>query len=253
MNPFSYEPGEGPLRTLSAAAKALALAFFAMAAMRLPLLPLSILTAAAALLPPLFGARMNGAWRGARSVLLLALAAALARGLLPSDTGARAGGGRLFAIETLDESLLYGLRLLAVFFLGSAYFSSTKASELGDSATRTARRFIPPARRGGLASDPGMLLGMTLAFLPRAFERYRRTREAAAVRGYGSGSVRPVALLAILERFLFGSIKDALAAAHAMELRGYDPERTLPEPSIGLGDVSLATAAAAIFTLSFFL
>jgi energy-coupling factor transporter transmembrane protein EcfT len=273
MNPFSYQHAGGALSRLTATSKTIALALLSVAAMRAP--------AGAALLlafAGLSGARFSaGALRGARGVLLLAIGAALARGLLPDlgaataveATAAAAAPGvfRLFDPATLGDSLAYAIRLLAVYFLGCAYYAGTLPWQLGDAATRLARRALRFAgivngfgRRSAHgaapatgAPDPGIYLGLTLAFLPRAFERYRRTREAAALRGYGMADRRPGPLVAVLARFAYASVRDALLTSRAMELRCYDPARTIAPSPWCAADyilVALATLVAALTALS---
>ena len=270
MNPFSYQHAGGALSRLTATSKTIALALLSVAAMRAP--------AGAALLlafAGLSGARFSaGALRGARGVLLLAFGAALARGLLP-DLGAAGlfsagtadaapGAFRFFDPATLGDSLAYAIRLLAVYFLGCAYYASTLPWELGDAATRLARRALRFAgivngfgRRSAHgaapatgAPDPGIYLGLTLAFLPRAFERYRRTREAAALRGYGMADRRPGPLVAVLARFAYASVRDALLTSRAMELRCYDPARTIAPSAWKAPDLLLVALAALAATVS---
>ncbi len=266
MNPFSYQHAGGALSRLTATSKTFALALLSVAAMRAPA-GAAILLAFAGLAGARFSA---GALRGARGVLLLAIGAALARGLLPDlgaataveATAAAAAPGvfRLFDPATLGDSLAYAIRLLAVYFLGCAYYAGTLPWQLGDAATRLARRALrfmraaagkaQPARP---APDPGIYLGLTLAFLPRAFERYRRTREAAALRGYGMADRRPGPLVAVLARFAYASVRDALLTSRAMELRCYDPARTIAPSPWCAADyilVALATLVAALTALS---
>lgn len=255
MNPFAYEPPAGAtlaarLARLSAASKAACLVLLSYAAMALPALPLAALAAAAAgagILGSGNARRAAGIAIGARGIIVLAGAAAAARGLLPGD-------GRLFAAETLAASALYGLRLVAVYFLGTLYFASTRASELGEAATRLSRKLTrqlrPPAagQAGlpGLAGDPGILIGMTLRFLPRGFDRYRLTREAAAARGFAPRDFRLGPMAAVLERFAVSSMRDALLTSRAMEARCYDPARTLPEGRFGAADAAAVVISAAI-------
>lgn len=268
MNPFSYGQPRGVLAGLTATSKTVALALLSVAALRISP-PAAALLALAGFAGTGFSA---ASLRGARGVLLLALGAALARGLLPNlgaDQIAAAGSGvtvsaaaafRLFDPGTLPDSLAYAARLLAVYFLGCTYYASTLPSDLGDAATllaRRAHRFVAGtmkllpgaarrARHAGSAPDPGMYLGLTLAFLPRAFDRYRRTREAAALRAYGMTDRRPGPLVAVLSRFAYSSVRDALLTSRAMELRCYDPERTIAPAAWRVRDCAAVALAGAI-------
>lgn len=250
MNPFAYEPLESPLARLNAPSKAFFLICASTAAMRFDLPALAALFGAGIILLAAFRIGAAGMGRPALALGALAAFSALVRGLLPGD-------GRIFAAETLGASALYAARLASVFVFARLYYASTKAAELGDYlslAARRARTWFAGAKRSAEASpaaDPGMMLALSLLFLPRVFENYKSVREAAEIRGYGTRRPRMSGALAMLQTFLFVSVRGALRTAQAMELRGYSPSRTIPAPALKKSDAIVATAGLVLLAAAF--
>jgi len=240
MNPFAFEPLDSPLARVSAVSKGIFLVCVSTAAMRFGLVPLSILAGGGIFLMTAMRIPLRGMGKAAAAIGWLALFSAMVRGILP-------GNGRLFAPETLPESALYSARLAAVFVFARLYYVSTKASELGDYLSLGARRIAGLFGRGAgrprILRDPGMLLSLSLLFLPRVFENYRRVKDAAELRGYGLRRDRLATTLPMLQTFIFTSIKGALSTAKAMELRSYSEARTISaRRSISPADAAVAGA-----------
>lgn len=255
MNPFAYEPLDSPLARIGAPSKALFLICASTAAMRFGLPALIALLGAGIFLLAAFGIGAAGMARPALALGVLVAFSALARGMLPGD-------GRIFAAETLGASALYAARLAAVFVFARLYYASTKAAELGDYlslAARKARSWFGGSMRtqagssaaDSPASDPGMMLSLSLLFLPRVFEHYRNVREAAEIRGYGLRRRSMPGALAMLQTFLYVSVRGALRTAQAMELRGYSPSRTIVAPALKAADAAVAAAGLALLAAAF--
>lgn len=211
------------------------------------LLPLLALLAAGIILMETLRLPLKEMGKQAIAIGYLALFSAIARGVFP-------GGGRFFDLSSLPASALYGLRLLIVFFFARVYYVSTKASELGDYlslAARKARGTKAQARAPAtILADPGMLLSLSLLFLPRVFDNYRKVRDAAELRAYGIRRKRIANTLPMLQTFIFMSIKGALVAARAMELRGYSEARTLTPARLSPRDAVVFIAGVILLVLA---
>jgi energy-coupling factor transporter transmembrane protein EcfT len=239
VNPFAFDAPDSPLAHASAASKAFFLVCLSTAGMSLGFLPLSLLLAGGVFLMTSMRLPFRGMGKPALAIAWLLAFSALVRGIWPGD-------GRIFAIETLPRSGLYALRLSVVFIFARIYYVSTKASELGDILSVA-------ARKAGVLADPGMMLSLSLLFLPRVFENYRKVREAAELRGYGVAGRRMKSLLPMLHTYMFTSIKGALTTARAMEARGYSEARTIQLRGVSWKDAVIAAAGCLLLALSFLL
>jgi energy-coupling factor transporter transmembrane protein EcfT len=257
MNPFAYEPLDSPLRSMSALPKGVALVCLSAAAFRAGFALLVGLAVVLAALSLALKTGFKGAGPALRGLALLIAISALMRGLLPGD-------GRFFAAESLPASLTYALRLGIVFIGARMFYLSTRIAELGDSLSLLARR-IGSGRGSGSAghssagdeaprplflTDPGTFFTLALLFLPRVFEHFRKTKEAAIMRGYGSRRQKPAATLAYLLAIIFTSIKGALRTAVAMEARGYSTRRTLDPTLFSRSDLPLLASSIVLAFLS---
>lgn len=236
MNPFAFDAPDSPLGHASAASKAFFLICLSTSGMSLGFLPLSLLLAGGIFLITSMHLPFRGMGKPALVIAWLLAFSALVRGILPGD-------GRLFAIETLPGSGLYALRLAVVFVFARIYYVSTKASELGDILSVA-------ARKAGMRSDPGMMLSLSLLFLPLVFENYRRTRDAAELRGYNRAGRTMKSLLPMLHTYMFVSIKGALTTARAMETRGYSEMRTIQLRGLSMMDAIIAAAGGILLVLT---
>jgi energy-coupling factor transporter transmembrane protein EcfT len=159
------------------------------------------------------------------------------------------------AVTELLPALLYLCRLALVFACAEAFFRSTSSEELAAAATGLARRFAPRGEGRG-AVDPGLYLSLAVGFIPRCFEAYRRSHEAAIVRGYGGpNGKRPRfrSSLALLESFMAASIRGALATSEALEARCYSPARSYPASRFRARDLALVAVSAALAACSLLL
>ncbi|MDX9826547.1 MAG: energy-coupling factor transporter transmembrane component T [Spirochaetia bacterium] len=265
MNPFALQPLSGPLPRLSALAKAVFLICLSISAIRLDLAPLGILFLIILALSRLAGLRIRDSAGAASGLIILLIFSTLARGLFPGD-------GRVFALESLGASALYALRLGTIFASARLFYASTRVSELGDYLSAGFRFFLraaiqPDLRKQdprpaaapvagepqpppSLVSDPGMMLSLSLVFIPRAFESYRRIREAAECRGFGTGKKRLFSGLSLLQALIFSSIKNSLRTAEAMEARAYSPGRRISLPRLKRADLLLMTSGLILVFLS---
>jgi energy-coupling factor transporter transmembrane protein EcfT len=210
------------------------------------LLPLLALLTASAVAMATLRLPFKEMGKPAIAIGYLALFSAIARGIFPGD-------GRFFDAASLPASALYGLRLLIVFFFARIYYVSTKASELGDYLSLAARKVAGSKARASSATilaDPGMLLSLSLLFLPRVFDNYRKVRDAADLRAYGIRRRRMANTLPMLQTFIFMSIKGALVAARAMELRGYSEARTLNPARLSRIDAVVFIAGTILLVLA---
>ena len=229
MNPFGYEETSGLLDGLSAVAKAFFLGCLSISAMAFGPVPTIILFVCGLALHTAEGISFTPTIKAGTYILWLAVFAAALRGILPGD-------GRIFAVETLRESGLYAARLLLIFLYARLFYVSTRVADLGSFLTAAVRLFRKKAVRSGLSADPGMLLILSMLFLPRTFDSYVRVRDAAALRGFSAGPMRFRKLSSMIETVVFMGMKNALLAARALETRGYSSLRTIDLPRFRISD-----------------
>ncbi len=229
MNPFGYEETSGLLDGLTAVAKAFFLGCLSLAAMSFGPAAVVILLFCGVVLHAAEGISFAPTFKAGAYILWLAGFAAALRGILPGD-------GRLFAAETLGESSLYAVRLLLIFLYARLFYVSTRVADLGSFLTAAVRLFTRSKDRTGLSTDPGMLLILSMLFLPRTFDAYTRVRDAAALRGFTAGPMRFRKLSGMIETVVFMGMKNALLAAKALETRGYSSQRTISLPRFRASD-----------------
>ena len=241
-NPFSYREAWNPLSRLAAGSKLLFLLCSTTAAMAFSAPGLAFLLGWGLVLHGI--ARISLPETGRASLLIfgLASAAAIFRGIAPGD-------GRLFAAESLSGSAIYAARLLSVFFFARVFYASTLLSRLGDSLTLAFRKIAPGKYEGSVLSDPGLLVNLTLLFLPRVFDDLIRVREAADLRCYGQGRAKPLRTLAMLSTFVFVALKGGLRTAGALDARGYSGSRTIEAGKWGMVDWLVAAAGPLMLIL----
>jgi energy-coupling factor transporter transmembrane protein EcfT len=243
-NPFAYREASNPLSRFAAGPKALFLLCSTAAAMAWGPPALTLLLACGIALH----AVSKLSFRESRTPLLfilgLSAAAALFRGIAPGD-------GRIFASETLIPSFLYALRLAAIYLYARVFYAGTRVSRLGDSLTLAFRKAVPSAKAegGSILYDPGLLVTLTLLFLPRVFDDLIRVREAAALRCYDLGRKNPQRELAMLGTIVLVAVKDGLRTAGALEARGYTSLRTVETQRWNLADWLVALAGPLILLL----
>jgi energy-coupling factor transporter transmembrane protein EcfT len=245
--PFGFDWGDYPARSLHPISKLVALLSLSSAATaaRAPLFPFVAAAAIGALVSA--GAFRSGIregllalGRGGRFLLPLGFFVVAFRVLDPWSKS-------LFHPDELPYAMLYVARLGVLFALAEAYFRSTSAQELSAAATQAFRRLT-----GRKDLDPGLFLSLAVCFIPRCFDAYGRSREAALVRGYGGRRGRRPKFrssLLVLESFVASSIKGALSTAEALEARGYSPGRCLPDLPLRAVDLALAAASIAFAAL----
>ena len=133
----------------------------------------------------------------------------------------------------------------------AATASATPAGPQYDAGTATDPGRQRLDRSASLAADPGMMLSLSLVFIPRVFESYRRIREAAESRGFGARKNRLFSGLTLLQALLFSSIKNSLRTAEALEARAYTPERRIMLPRLKPADLLLMVSGLGLAIFSF--
>jgi len=266
-NPFAFEPGRSALARFHPLAKLGFLLAVSSAVMRAR----PAFAAALFALALILSIRIPRAGTGPlQAIVLLALFAAIVRGILPGD-------GRLFDVGTLPESALYAARLFSVYLYSRIFYATTRVSEIGDwltAAVRAARtgwrritallrprralprradRAMPSAAtlraESSILSDPGMLFSIVLLFLPRIFDAYSRIREAGEMRGISLSRRNARRSLAMLEHLIVESMMIAFRTSLAMRVRGYSPERGLRLSALRGFDWALLAASAGLLAL----
>ncbi|MFL5353460.1 energy-coupling factor transporter transmembrane component T family protein [Archangium sp.] len=110
------------------------------------------------------------------------------------------------------------LRLAVLLLLATLVSLTTRASDMLEAMERALR---PLARFGVNPARLGLLLSLTLRFIPLLAEWLREIQEAQRVRGLESNPV------AVLVPLLVKTLRTADTLAEAIDARGFDPE----EPS----------------------
>ena len=243
-NPFAYRESHNPLSRLAAGPKALFLLCLATAAMTFGPVPLGFLLAGGIILWRVTRTAVGDSKEVPLFILGISAAAALLKGLIPGD-------GRIFAVETLGPSAMYAARLAAAYFYAQTFYLSTRIAQLGDLLTGLFRKLVSKAAMEDSSplKDPGLIVTLTLLFLPRVFDDFIRVREAAALRGYGAGKKSIGRGLAILTTTILVAVKGGLKTAKALEARAYSSSRTLETRKLTRMDWITAVAGPLILTL----
>ena len=141
---------------------------------------------------------------------------------LPELLGGASLGGAVTA-EVVLTSIAEGLRLIAVMAVFGAYFSVTETSQL--------IKLLP-----AFLFEAGLVVGISVAFVPTLARTAREIREAQVMRG----SKRRAAPLVV--PILSTSLDRSLSLAESMDSRGYGRTRT-SEPQTGYR-ITVAVALA---------
>jgi energy-coupling factor transporter transmembrane protein EcfT len=153
--------------------------------------------------------------RIARESLFVAVFAAATFGLKKigaavPDTGAIA-----------RESGVFGLKLLAAFFLGRLFYASTRISEIRDAITRI-MRLIPFARR----YDLGLALALILSYVPLIGREWSESSQAMQARGM-SNFANPRNVSCFISSMLRRLMIEAVDLPLALYARGWHRDRAL--------------------------
>jgi biotin transport system permease protein len=233
--PFSYRGGDTPLCLVPAGLKFLALFVLSLAAFSsLPGLVVAALVTVTASL----SARVKP-WellRGSRPLLVLSLFVLAFRTLDPGSPGIAAGAFGLCGLRLppvaiprvsaagFGEGLLSGLRVMVSFAAGSLLFAVTTTRELRLSLGRAeaaltglVARNRPVSAAPGAVSRIGLLLSLTLCFIPRFFEVWETIQLACDARSRKRGFRR---LLLVIPLTAERMMEIAADTADALEARG---------------------------------
>ncbi|MCX7027366.1 MAG: hypothetical protein NT061_07790 [Spirochaetes bacterium] len=241
-NPFAYREASNPLSHLSAGPKALFLLCSTAASMAFGPPALVLLLAGGLALHAFSRISIRESKAAFLFILGISTAAALFRGLAPDDE-------RIFAVETLGPSVIYAVRLAVVYLYARIFYVSTRVSRLGDSLTQVIRKLAPGKEGRSILFDPGLLVTLTLLFLPRVFDDVIRVKEAAALRCYGLGRKNLGRELAMIATIVFVAVKGGLRAAGALEARAYSSSRTIETLKWSMADWLVAAAGPFLFAL----
>lgn len=204
-----YVPRASPVHRLPAGAKLLALAVGSVLLFVLSSWPVVLGALAGVLVVGLLTARLPAAalWRQARAVLWFLLALLVVHVVVD--------GWR----EGLDTGGLAVVRLLTLVLAAAVVTATSRVSAM----VAVVERVCGPLRLVGVRpARIGLLVAMTLRFIPVVSERATRIREAQAARG---GAVRgPRALAVTVVPLLVQVLVLAHTLAEALDARGADSE-----------------------------
>lgn len=200
-----YVPVASPVHRLPAGVKLLALVAVSVVVFAVPTLPVVGSVLAAVVLVGLGVARLPAALLGrqVRAVLWWLLALAVVTGLI--------SGGAAAALVVL--------RLLALVLAAAVVTATTRVTEL----VAVVEWLCSPLRVFGVRpARIGLLIAMTLRFIPLVAERAERIREAQAARG---GTVRGIrAWTTTAVPLLVQVLQMAHTVAEALDARGADDD-----------------------------
>ena len=149
--------------------------------------------------------------------------------------------------NALVQTSIYMFRLVIIFLQAETFFRTTSPRDLGTSLTHLIRKTL---RRKNI--DPGLFLALSISYIPKTFEAWKRSSNAALMRGFRFSGIRGfTATMELLSSFISNAIRFAARSAKAMESRGYTKKRTIQDFHISLGDYLLMALAIIlkIFTI----
>jgi energy-coupling factor transport system permease protein len=123
--------------------------------------------------------------------------------------------GGPITLEAIAFGASRGLALWALFAVFAVFNDVLSPYEL----VRLTPRFLREA---------GLVISITLAFVPQTVRSFRQVREAQAIRGHQLGGVRD--LTALVVPLLADSLEKAVQLAEAMEARGYGQKSLISNP-----------------------
>jgi energy-coupling factor transport system permease protein len=166
-------------------------------------------------------------------------------------------GGPEISYEGLNQGLLVGFRLLLALWVASLLTFTTTPHNLGLGMERL---FHPLRRLGIPVDDLGLMIALTVRFLPILLEELDRITRAQSSRGWvlnrGGALQRVKNLLPIVVPLLTSVVERAETTVVALQCRGYRPgemRRSYGVQTLSSGDVvSLlgCISLVAILTLS---
>ena len=136
--------------------------------------------------------------------------------------------GGPITLEAVAFGASRGLALWALFAVFAVFNDVLSPYEL----VRLTPRFLREA---------GLVISITLAFVPQTVRSFRQVREAQAIRGHQLGGVRDLA--ALLVPLLADSLEKAVQLAEAMEARGYGQTAQTLAPALRSGPLENASAS----------
>ena len=149
-------------------------------------------------------------------------------------------------LNLIQETGIYGARLLAAYLLGRLFYASTTSSELRDATTRIVRR-IPFIRR----LDFGLILSMVLLFIPLIFAEWGNSLEAARSRGMPrrpSIAKQGIFLAAFLRRLM----TRAIYVPQALVTRGWTRDRGITPAHLKIQDYATMIVCGFLAILALF-
>ena len=174
-----------------------------------------------------------GAGRIARSLMpaIPVLSAVLLANAVRIDGSGDVAFAGAVGVSTAGLALgaLAVMRILTLIFLVVSLVAQVTTTDLG----RLVRTLLSPlARLGVNTTGASMVLSVTLSMIPQAFDEFQRIAEAQQARGarlYSDSIVKRIrSLLAVVAPLVVVLISCSEALAHAMSLRGFRGEMTMP-------------------------
>ncbi|WDP89437.1 MAG: energy-coupling factor transporter transmembrane protein EcfT [Desulfobacter sp.] len=187
------------------------------------------------------------AWELRTFILFLSLII-LVRSLATPGTPFFSLFGHPLSFQGAAQGGLVALRFFTVMALGLVFSATTKPSEL-KAAVQWFLKPVPfiPEKRAG------MVIGLSLRFLPMIFSQARESGQAIAARCGGSRK-NPVKRISILSLALLSkTFRQADSVSLAMEARAYTEERTDPQFGSSGREIPAILLAAAAAVLFFFI
>lgn len=182
-----------------------------------------------------------GAGRVARSLtpaIPVLSAILLANAVRLDGSGDIALAGALGVSKTgLCLGALAVMRILTLIFLVLALVARVTTTDLG----RLVRTLLEPLSRLGInTTGASMVLSVTLSMIPQAFDEFQHIAEAQLARGarlYNDSIIKRIrSLLAVVAPLVVVLISCSEALAHAMSLRGFRGEMTMPRQRLQAAD-----------------
>ncbi len=237
---FGYLPGDSFFHRLDARVKLIGLILISIATLHARMAPLLLLLGMALL--PLFSIGLSPVkiLRELRYFFVLLFFVFAARSLSTPGEALFSFMGISPTLEGTLMGLLVSCRLLLIALAGMLLMATTRTWEIKAAVSRLLAPvpFIPHARIG-------VMIGLTLRFIPMILHQVRQTQDAQRARGIEARGFfyRLTRLMIPLMR---RTLKDADSMAIAMEARCYAEERTDPQLNAEKRDWAALAGAVSI-------
>lgn len=248
LTAFSFRPGHSVLHRIDPRFKLFLIIYISLCMHAASATGLALITAGLALLAAACRFPVLSAAREVRYFALLAFLVFASRSLTEPGTAVFVFWGLEVTASGLAEGGLTAWRLMLVALLGLFLVHSTRSAELKSAVEWFLRPapFVPERK-------VGIMLGLTLRFIPLIFDQARLTLQAQRARGVENRKNPVFRLIVFAGPMLRRTMEQADRLAAAMAARNYNEDRTPFELRAGRLDwIALAvaglTGAAAVWT-----